>query len=594
MRKWLFCTFALMLFISGYALDRTEAAPAFHDVTQGFWAAAEISAMAEDGIVSGYEGRVFKPHDPVTREEFATLLANTFYLDRTAPAPTFADVAAERWSFAAIESAKEYLPGYGQEGGKAYFEPKAAAAREDVAAAIVRALGYGGQPAQAPAVRPFRDAADISPLVLDDVLRAAEMGFVQGYEDESFRPKATVTRAEAAAILYRALYGPLAASPAARADQLSTLPLITDFSQAVGWYGTVSHTSDPGRVIEGASSVRLSTDAEHTTTGARLQDLALDLGRTGNLVLRLYVEDIEKLSKIEVRLSSQANMSTYMSYPHNRWSLVPGWNELVIPIDSFTSVGGETFEQPMKTLQVSVTQRGDLPVNVVFDALYRDYGGKGKVLIQFDDGWSSVYTKAFPMMREMGFVGNVGIVSSLAGMSNYTTPDQLKAMYAQGWDIFNHTASHPRLTELTEEQIAQEFASAKAFMMRHQLTRGADFIAYPYGAYNDAVLEIASRYSRYARTTTPDFEVGSPINPYRLKTIELVKDIDPADYQEAIRFAAEHGTTVIFLLHRIEDTADNSITLETGQFQAFLDELASYRNQVEVLSISEWYDAMDE
>ncbi|WP_409343626.1 S-layer homology domain-containing protein [Paenibacillus sp. MBLB4367] len=594
MRKWLISTLALILVFSGLVTEKSEASSTFHDVAQTFWAVNEIEEMERAGIISGYEGNVFKPDNPVSREEFAALLAKTFYLNPSASTPTFTDVTADSWSYAAIESAKDYLPGYSTAAGDVYFNPTAPAAREDVAAALVRALGYKYEADPSTFSSKFRDHSDVSPHVLADVARAAIGGLITGYEDGTFRPKATVTRAETAVILYRALYGPTTPPNSKSAVKASPSTLITDFSQATGWYGTVSQTTDPNRVVEGPSSVALFTDDKHTTTGARLQNLALDLSKARNLMLRLYVEDIEKLSKIEVRLSSTSKMSSYMQYPHTRWKLVPGWNEVVIPIDDFTAVGDESFEHIMTTLQVSITQKGDLPVSVVFDALYRDYKGRGRVVIQFDDGWSSVYTKAVPMMNKKGFVGNLGIVSKLVGTKNYSTSAQLKEMYAQGWDIFNHTASHSRLSTLTEEQVALEFSTAKAFLMRHQMTRAADFIAYPYGDYNDTVVNIASRYSRFARTTTPNFEIDSPINPYRLKTIELVNDIAPSDYQEAIRFAAENGTTVIFLLHRIEDTGTDSIILHTDDFQAFLDYLELSRNQVDVLSISQWYGTINQ
>lgn len=592
MRKWTISVLVFIILSSGFLIKTTDAASTFHDVASSFWAVDEINEMSKNGIISGYNGNIFKPQNPVTREELASLLAKTFYLNKPATTATFSDVAPNRWSYAAIESSKAYLPGYVSATGKVSFNPKAAATREDVAAALVRALGYSNKVDHTAIVSQFRDAQSISEQVVIDVARAANAGLIKGYEDGSFRPKGTVTRAETAVILHRALYGPI--SPIyGSMDKPMTASLITDFSQAIGWYGTVSQTTDGNRVIEGSSSVALFTDEKNTTTGARVQNLELDLSKSQNLMLRLYVEDIEKLSKIEVRLSSTSQMASYMRYAHTRWQLVPGWNEIVIPITYFESVGNESFNNSMNTLQVSVTQKGNLPVSVVYDALYQDYKGKGKVIIQFDDGWSSVYTKAFPLMKEKGFVGNVGIVSSIVGSKNYATTAQLKEMYEQGWDIFNHTNSHARLSTLSHEQVVYEFSAAKAFLLRNQMTRAADFIAYPYGDYNEEVVEIASQYSRYARTTTPNYEVGTPINPYLLKTIELVNDISPDQYKEAVQFAASNGTTVIFLLHRIEDTGSSSIVLHTDDFQAFLDYLDSSRTQVDIVSISQWYNTIN-
>ena len=591
MRNWMLGLFTLLLIhlvpVSAYA----DHSPAFSDVPPGFWAADDIEKMAGVGILNGYEDGLFKPHHSVSREELATLLANTFYLESSSASPSFTDVPSDRWSYEAVETVQAYLPGYVPADDRSYFDPSAAATREDVAASIVRALGYTEDVRSASKASPFKDASEISPSVAADVLLAAKLGLVQGYEDGRFRPQHTVTRAEAAAILHRALYGPVAPLERESADRHAEM--LTDFAEAVGWYGTVAHTGDPERVMTGGTSLVLTTDELHTTTGARQQQLDLDLSHTRNLMLRLYVEDLDKLSKVEVRLSSSPSMSAYLSYAHTRWGLVPGWNEIIIPVERFVSVGDESLARTMTTLQVSVTQRGAVPVSVVYDALYRDYEAKGKVLIQFDDGWSSVYTEAFPLMQERGFVGNVGVVSNLAGMRNYMTPEQLKTMYAHGWDMFNHTASHPRLTQLSQEQIVDELSSARAFMLRHQLGRAADFIAYPYGDYDDRVVEIASRYSRYARTTTPAFEIGQPVNPYRLKTIELVNNIDPVVYREALRTVASHGTTVMFLLHRIEEEGTSSIDLHPEDFEVFLDELELFRDDVDVLSISQWYETLN-
>lgn len=590
MRKWLVCAFTLILFFSVGFLGKAESQTTFHDVKSNFWAADEINAMAHIGVINGYEDNSFRPNNPVTREAFAALISKTFNLGPpVSSSQKFSDVPAERWSYAAIESVKDYFPGHSLESGAPYFDPMGVATREDVAAALVRTLGYPDEWQVESILNRFGDAADISPKVMVDVALAVDKGLMNGYEDGTFRPKATLTRAEAAVILYRAVYGPLSNNDSDAVSKPPSYPPITDFSLAVGWYGTVSQTTEPNLVIEGASSVSLTTDAENTTTGARLQDLSLDLSQAKNLMIRLYVEDIARLSKFEIRLSSDSRMASYLGYTHTRWQLVEGWNEIIIPLDKFSPVGNESFEHVITTLQISVTQRGDLPVTVFFDALYRDYGGKGKVIIQFDDGWESVYTKAYPMMKDKKLVGNIGIISNLVGKSNYATLDQLKEMYANGWDMFNHTANHPRLTTLTEKQMENELSSAKAFLMRNQLNRAVDFIAYPYGDFNDSVISIASKYSRYARTVTPDFEVNKPINPYRLKTIELVNDIAPSVYQEAILSAANNGTTVIFLLHRIEDTGTDSIIFNTEDFQAFLDYLDLYRKEVDVLSISEWY-----
>ncbi|MBD2847083.1 S-layer homology domain-containing protein [Paenibacillus sp. IB182496] len=583
---------------------QAAAKTAFDDVAATHWAAEAIEEMARVEIINGYDGNVFRPSNPVTREEFAVLLAKTFDLESVtdgSPAPaeaTFADVAPGRWSFDAIEAAELYFPGDAESSGMPVFEPKAEATREDVAAAIARTLGYAAATHDDTDLRVFRDAADVAPGVRDAVAAAIAYGIVGGYADGTFRPQATITRAETAAILYRAVFGPLetgagtADEPAGRPDTAMPAELITDFSDADGWYGTVAHTGDVSRIVEGASSIILSTDADNTTTAARLTEAALDLSRARNLMVRLYVEDLERLSKFEVRVSADPAMKAYLRFAQTKWQLVEGWNEVLIPVEAFDAEGDASLERVMTTVQVSITQRGDLPVSAVFDALYRDYAGKGKVMIQFDDGWSSVYSKAFPMMQAKGFSGSFGIVTDFIGTKNYATLAQLDEMYAAGWDMFNHTATHASLTGVSAAEAEEEVRAARAFLLRHRMARGADYLAYPYGDYNEATVDIVARYSRYARTVTGGYELDPPINPHRLKAIELVNGIEPAVYQDAIRTAAREGSTVIFFLHRIEDAGEATSMLHTADFQAFLDELDAQRGTVDIMTVSQWAQSL--
>lgn len=53
----------------------------FIDVDNGYWANGAITDLAKNNVISGYEDHSFKPENHVTREEFASLIAKTFYLD---------------------------------------------------------------------------------------------------------------------------------------------------------------------------------------------------------------------------------------------------------------------------------------------------------------------------------------------------------------------------------------------------------------------------------------------------------------------------------------------------------------------------------
>lgn len=179
----------------------------FVDV-KGHWANDAIYDMAGKGIISGYEDDSFKPENSITREEFAKLIAVTFSVDLTTKGtPSFSDVLKDRWSYAYVESVKEYLTGYYPPKGLAFFSPDTKATREDVAVALVKILGYSTDDLQDPNIlsKRFRDVNDISFGLRDYVALAAENQLISGYEDRTFRPEYPITRAEVATLLYKVI-----------------------------------------------------------------------------------------------------------------------------------------------------------------------------------------------------------------------------------------------------------------------------------------------------------------------------------------------------------------------------------------------------
>ena len=53
----------------------------FSDVTENHWAYAEIEKALAKGYISGFPDNTFRPDQPVTREQFATIINNLYNLD---------------------------------------------------------------------------------------------------------------------------------------------------------------------------------------------------------------------------------------------------------------------------------------------------------------------------------------------------------------------------------------------------------------------------------------------------------------------------------------------------------------------------------
>ncbi|MEW5762228.1 MAG: S-layer homology domain-containing protein [Bacillota bacterium] len=175
---------------------------------QGHWAVEAVGKLAGMGIVSGYPDGTFKPENEITRAEITAILVRAFKL---APGGEqelkFKDNAAiPAWARGAVAAAvKEGLvKGYPQPDGTATFEADRPVSRVEMAALAVRILEKKTG-AITPAELKFADAGAIPGWAKASVGAAIAKGIIAGYPDNTFRAKASATRAETAAMVLRLL-----------------------------------------------------------------------------------------------------------------------------------------------------------------------------------------------------------------------------------------------------------------------------------------------------------------------------------------------------------------------------------------------------
>lgn len=110
---------------------------AFPDVAADAWYHQAVVTLAGKGILKGYEDGSFRPDQPITRAEFATI-ASRFAKTSSAKAVTFPDVPANEWYHGAVQTAVSYGWIKGYEDGS--FRPGQPIARAETAAIINRML----------------------------------------------------------------------------------------------------------------------------------------------------------------------------------------------------------------------------------------------------------------------------------------------------------------------------------------------------------------------------------------------------------------------------------------------------------------------
>ena len=147
--------------------------------------------------LNGYGGGLFGPDDHMTRAEAAQMFYNLLLDREVSTAAHFTDVPADAWYARAVEALASLGMVEGVGGGK--FAPERTITRAEFTVMAMRfaRLPEGGE-------NPFSDVTS-SDWFYDQVVGAVQYGWITGYTDGTFRPEATITRAEVTAITNRLL-----------------------------------------------------------------------------------------------------------------------------------------------------------------------------------------------------------------------------------------------------------------------------------------------------------------------------------------------------------------------------------------------------
>ncbi|MBQ4590453.1 MAG: S-layer homology domain-containing protein [Clostridia bacterium] len=169
------------------------------------WTGGQIQYLVDKGVLNGYKQSngtyKFVPDGQVTRAEFIKMLDETFGLTTTASI-SYSDVKTTDWfhPYFAKAAAQGYLLNYGTS-----VNPNGQITREEAISLLVRYLDLPAN--EKAATTYFSDYYSISENYRDYVLCGIYAGLTDGYNEgggKVFKPKNTLTRAEALTILYRA------------------------------------------------------------------------------------------------------------------------------------------------------------------------------------------------------------------------------------------------------------------------------------------------------------------------------------------------------------------------------------------------------
>ena len=183
--------------------------------------------------------------------------------------------------------------------------------------------------------------------------------------------------------------------------------------------------------------------------------------------------------------------------------IASGPNNLYVPVERFREQIRYLAESGYHT--VTMAQAEEMLRNEKIPAK--------TIVLTFDDGYTSFYTQAWPIMQEYGFTGTVYVCTSFIGRTNYLSLDQIKELQSAGIEIGSHTRNHISLKEVGYEQQVQEILQSKQ-MLEGNLHVPCLSFCYPTGTYSDVTPTIV-KDAGYTSAVTVAFGYAVPTgNPF--------------------------------------------------------------------------------
>ena len=192
--------FLITITILSVFLGSIEFAKEFPDVESSHWAYKYIDTLSSENVINGYDDGTFQPSGTITKGEFLKLVIAACL----PPYVTIDEIEGgiDHWAGPYLKIAENYnLVEIGAINLENINEP---ITRLEMVRLISNAdIIMFRHKSQFSQTVDFLDVGTLSLVDTYKLSHAVATGLVKGYEDKTFKPEQTMTRAEAATMIYR-------------------------------------------------------------------------------------------------------------------------------------------------------------------------------------------------------------------------------------------------------------------------------------------------------------------------------------------------------------------------------------------------------
>lgn len=211
-----------------------------------------------------------------------------------------------------------------------------------------------------------------------------------------------------------------------------------------------------------------------------------------------------KSNRTEEDIQTSSNTETELNTPTK--------TEGGVPVLMYHSIGYEKdnpVRLPVENLEKQMKYLKDNNYTTLsMDELYNYFENnkpipENSIVLTFDDGYLDNYTKLYPILKKYGFKGTIFVITNTIDKEkDYLLTSQLKELDKNSLAIESHTAGHENLSQLPYDKQLKTLKASKEYLEK-TLNREVNYIAYPFGKYNEETVK-AAKDAGYKMAFTTD------------------------------------------------------------------------------------------
>ena len=374
------------------------------------------------------------------------------------------------------------------------------------------------------------------------------------------------------------------AKPGAKASGLAWLPL------GEGW-----GAEGNGTIEQSAAGLLLTKTAAGGHVAARRYGQAIKLRADSVITMTAELSGVTSGANLRIEMSSDNFTNKSALLEHVMKGAHGEKITISFPASMATLNGGELITNTMNYAGVRLIDAA-AGASVKVTGLVINAFDRPRLVIDFDDGFLSQYTETFRIMAGAGLVGNVAVIASEVGTAGHVNVEQLREMYAAGWDMMPHGYNtHAQIND--EANTLADVLANRAYIERMGMDRAAEHYVFPGGVvapFSRQVMQKAGMATARIvdENLTPTHSGVDAGEALGLWSFDISQNRGVANLLAAVDRGIAAGATVRMHGHRVVDTiADPGNELTVTDFKALC---AGLRERVrggliDNVTMSQWW-----